>query len=50
MATYRYAQIPAHGQRIEYADGTLTVPDNPISPFTEIASSAFGDQLSAGMR
>jgi isocitrate dehydrogenase len=35
MATYRYAQVPANGERIEYANGTLTVPDNPIIPFIE---------------
>lgn len=35
MATYRYAQVPANGQRIDYADGTLKVPSNPIIPFIE---------------
>jgi isocitrate dehydrogenase len=35
MATYRYAQVPADGQRIGYSDGTLSVPNNPIIPFIE---------------
>ncbi|MEO7521522.1 MAG: isocitrate/isopropylmalate family dehydrogenase, partial [Gemmatimonas sp.] len=35
MATYRYAQVPADGQRIEYSNGKLSVPDHPIVPFIE---------------
>ncbi|MDF1503710.1 isocitrate dehydrogenase (NADP(+)) [Roseisolibacter sp. H3M3-2] len=35
MATYRFAQIPADGQRIEYANGALSVPARPIVPFIE---------------
>jgi isocitrate dehydrogenase len=35
MANYRFAQIPADGQRIEYANGALSVPARPIVPFIE---------------
>ena len=35
MSTYTHAQVPADGQRIEYVDGVLQVPDNPIIPFIE---------------
>jgi isocitrate dehydrogenase len=35
MASYRYAQVPRDGQPIEYRDGALDVPDNPIIPFVE---------------
>ncbi|MES2521115.1 MAG: isocitrate dehydrogenase (NADP(+)) [Gemmatimonadota bacterium] len=35
MATYRYAQVPANGQRIDYVNGKLNVPNNPIIPFIE---------------
>jgi isocitrate dehydrogenase len=35
MATYRFAQIPADGQRIEYQNGALSVPARPIVPFIE---------------
>ena len=35
MATYRFANVPADGQRISYADGKLQVPDTPIIPFIE---------------
>lgn len=35
MANYTYAQIPAHGERIDYAAGALRVPDRPIVPFIE---------------
>jgi isocitrate dehydrogenase len=28
MATYRYATVPAQGERIEYSSGSLRVPPN----------------------
>jgi isocitrate dehydrogenase len=35
MASYRYAQVPAAGERIGYSGGALEVPVNPIIPFIE---------------
>jgi isocitrate dehydrogenase len=35
MSTYTHAKVPANGQRIEFVDGTLQVPNNPIVPFIE---------------
>jgi isocitrate dehydrogenase len=35
MASYRYAKIPAQGERIGYGGGGLQVPPNPIVPFIE---------------
>ncbi|HEU4989608.1 MAG TPA: isocitrate dehydrogenase (NADP(+)) [Gemmatimonadaceae bacterium] len=35
MATYKYAKVPASGDRIQYENGELTVPDHPIIPFIE---------------
>ncbi|MGH7670986.1 MAG: isocitrate/isopropylmalate family dehydrogenase, partial [Gemmatimonadaceae bacterium] len=35
MATYEYAKVPDHGDRIQYANGALRVPDHPIIPFIE---------------
>jgi isocitrate dehydrogenase len=35
MASYTFAKIPADGERIDYVDGTLTVPARPIVPFIE---------------
>ncbi|HEX8725256.1 MAG TPA: isocitrate dehydrogenase (NADP(+)) [Gemmatimonadaceae bacterium] len=35
MATYKYAKVPAHGDRIQYENGELKVPDHPIVPFIE---------------
>jgi isocitrate dehydrogenase len=35
MASYTHAKVPADGQPIGYADGTLQVPDRPIIPFIE---------------
>src|SRR5919199_4265720 len=35
MASYRFAKIPEGGERIEFADGKLTVPARPIVPFIE---------------
>ena len=35
MATYRYAKIPAQGERIEYSGGTLRGPDDPVIAFIE---------------
>jgi isocitrate dehydrogenase len=35
MATYRFSTVPAAGERIVYANGTLTVPNQPIIPFIE---------------
>ncbi len=35
MATYKYAKVPEHGDRIQYENGELKVPDHPIVPFIE---------------
>src|SRR5262245_63324207 len=35
MATYRFAQVPAAGERITYENSSLGVPNNPIIPFIE---------------
>jgi isocitrate dehydrogenase len=35
MASYRFAQIPADGDRIDFAAGALSVPNRPIVPFIE---------------
>ena len=35
MATYKYAKVPATGERIGYERGELRVPDHPIIPFIE---------------
>src|ERR1035438_2489887 len=35
MASYNNRPVPADGQKITYADGKFTIPDNPIIPFIE---------------
>jgi isocitrate dehydrogenase len=35
MASYRFATVPTHGERITYEHGVLNVPNNPIIPFVE---------------
>ena len=35
MASYKFAQVPASGERIAYRGSELQVPDNPIIPFIE---------------
>lgn len=35
MATYKYARVPAKGERIEASGGDFRVPDQPIIPFIE---------------
>jgi isocitrate dehydrogenase len=35
MASYQFAQVPADGERIAFANGRLQVPDRPIVPFIE---------------
>jgi isocitrate dehydrogenase len=35
MATYRLAKVPTDGARIEYEQGALRVPNNPIIPYIE---------------
>jgi len=35
MAAYKLSTVPANGERIEYIDGVLRVPDQPIIPFVE---------------
>jgi isocitrate dehydrogenase len=35
MATYKYARVPANGERIEASGGDFRVPDQPIIPFIE---------------
>jgi isocitrate dehydrogenase len=35
MASYRFAQVPAEGERIDFSGGKLSVPNRPIVPFIE---------------
>ncbi|HEX2718806.1 MAG TPA: isocitrate dehydrogenase (NADP(+)) [Gemmatimonadaceae bacterium] len=35
MASYKFAKVPAAGERIAYQGSELKVPDNPIIPFIE---------------
>ncbi|MBI3548030.1 MAG: NADP-dependent isocitrate dehydrogenase [Elusimicrobia bacterium] len=35
MANYKKVKVPADGAKIEYKNGKLVVPDNPIIPFFE---------------
>ena len=35
MATYRFAKVPREGERIDYAQDKLSIPDRPIIPFIE---------------
>ncbi|KAB2951189.1 isocitrate dehydrogenase (NADP(+)) [Heliorestis acidaminivorans] len=35
MANYKFAQVPAQGEAIQFENGTLQVPDKPIIPFIE---------------
>ena len=35
MSTYRLATVPSHGERIDYVNDTVVVPDHPIIPFIE---------------
>jgi isocitrate dehydrogenase len=35
MSTYHFAKVPRTGERIDYSDGKLRVPSNPIIPFVE---------------
>ena len=35
MASYRFAKVPSHGERITFSGGALQVPDTPIIPFVE---------------
>jgi isocitrate dehydrogenase len=35
MSTYSFAKVPRTGERIDYSDGKLRVPPNPIIPFVE---------------
>jgi isocitrate dehydrogenase len=35
MASYRFAQVPAEGERIGFSGGKLSVPNRPIVPFIE---------------
>ncbi|MBA3557770.1 MAG: isocitrate dehydrogenase (NADP(+)) [Gemmatimonadaceae bacterium] len=35
MASYKYARIPANGERVDYVDGKVVTPGNPIIPFIE---------------
>jgi len=35
MTTYKYATVPAKGEKIEASGGTFHVPDQPIIPFIE---------------
>src|SRR5690349_16552931 len=35
MASYRFAKVPSHGERVGFSGGKLDVPNNPIIPFVE---------------
>jgi isocitrate dehydrogenase len=35
MASYTFAKVPSQGERIEFKNGALDVPHNPIVPFIE---------------
>jgi isocitrate dehydrogenase len=35
MASYRFATVPSHGERITFESGQLRVPSTPIIPFIE---------------
>ncbi len=35
MATYKFAKVPAGGEKITFANGAIAVPDKPIIPFVE---------------
>ena len=35
MTTYKFAKVPAGGEKITFEKGVLAVPDNPIIPFVE---------------
>ncbi|HEY1952860.1 MAG TPA: isocitrate dehydrogenase (NADP(+)) [Gemmatimonadaceae bacterium] len=35
MTKYKFAKVPPRGDAIVYANGALSVPDNPIIPFVE---------------
>src|SRR5437773_6499625 len=35
MPTYKFAKVPAGGEKITFEKGVLAVPDNPIIPFVE---------------
>ena len=35
MADYKLSTVPKNGERITFADGTISVPPNPIIPFVE---------------
>jgi isocitrate dehydrogenase len=35
MATYKFAKVPSAGERIQFSNGKLAIPHNPIIPFIE---------------
>jgi len=35
MASYKYAGVPANGERVDYVNGKVVTPNNPIIPFIE---------------
>ena len=35
MASYKFAKVPSAGERIQFSNGKLVVPRNPIIPFIE---------------
>ena len=35
MASYKFAKVPSAGERIQFSNGKLSVPRNPIVPFIE---------------
>ena len=35
MASYKFAKVPSAGERIQFSNGKVVVPQNPIIPFIE---------------
>ena len=35
MPTYKFAKVPAGGEKIAFEKGAIAVPDKPIIPFVE---------------
>ena len=35
MASYKFAKVPSAGERIQFSNGKLAVPNNPVIPFIE---------------
>jgi hypothetical protein len=53
MVSYRYAKVPAQGERIAYSGGALRAPPNDLARqtggATAVSTSALGDQIIRSM-